>query len=81
MQSRELQSAITDRASASLANRSSFRRAVFSRVARACNSYSIIASTVMNKFQKLGLIDYNGGIEVDSSLSNVILRDQPQIRN
>jgi CRP-like cAMP-binding protein len=34
-------------------------------------------SFFMNKFRKLGLIDYNGGIEVHSSLLNVVLRDQP----
>jgi CRP/FNR family transcriptional regulator, cyclic AMP receptor protein len=28
----------------------------------------------------LGLIDYNGHIEVHSSLLNVVLRDQPQLR-
>jgi hypothetical protein len=26
------------------------------------------------------LIDYNGGIEIHSSLLNVVLRDQPQLR-
>lgn len=34
-------------------------------------------SYFMNKFRKLGLISYNGGIEVHSSLLNVILHDQP----
>ena len=34
-------------------------------------------SFFMNKFRKLGFIDYNGGIEVHSSLLNVILHDQP----
>jgi CRP/FNR family cyclic AMP-dependent transcriptional regulator len=34
-------------------------------------------SFFMNKFRKLGLIDYNGSIEVHSSLLNVVLRDQP----
>ena len=38
-------------------------------------------SFFMNKFRKLGLIDYNGSIEVHSSLLNVVLHDQPQIRN
>ena len=38
-------------------------------------------SFFMNKFRKLGLIDYNGSIKVHSSLLNVVLRDQPQIRN
>jgi CRP-like cAMP-binding protein len=33
-------------------------------------------SFFMNKFRKLGFIDYNGGIEVHSSLLNVVLHDQ-----
>ena len=37
-------------------------------------------SFFMNKFRELGLIDYNGHIEVHSSLLNVVLHDQPQIR-
>jgi CRP-like cAMP-binding protein len=37
-------------------------------------------SFFMNKFRKLGLIDYNGNIEIHSSLLNVVLRDQPHIR-
>jgi hypothetical protein len=37
-------------------------------------------SFFMNKFRKLGLINYNGSIEVHSSLLNVVLRDQPQIK-
>ncbi len=37
-------------------------------------------SFFMNKFRKLGFIDYNGGIEVHSSLLNVILHDQPQAK-
>jgi CRP/FNR family transcriptional regulator, cyclic AMP receptor protein len=37
-------------------------------------------SFFMNKFRKLGFIDYNGAIEVHSSLLNVILHDQPQIK-
>ena len=37
-------------------------------------------SFFMNKFRKLGLIDYNGSIEIHSSLLNVVLHDQPQIR-
>ena len=36
-------------------------------------------SSFMNKFRKLGFIDYNGSIEVHSSLLNVVLHDQPQI--
>jgi CRP/FNR family cyclic AMP-dependent transcriptional regulator len=36
-------------------------------------------SFFMNKFRKLGLIDYNGGIEVHASLLNLILRDEPPI--
>jgi CRP-like cAMP-binding protein len=37
-------------------------------------------SFFMNKFRKLGFIDYNGGIEVHSSLLNVVLHDQPHIK-
>ena len=37
-------------------------------------------SFFMNKFRNLGLIDYNGSIEIHSSLLNVVLRDQLQIR-
>ena len=37
-------------------------------------------SFFMNKFRELGLIDYNGQIEVHSSLLNVLLHDQPRIR-
>ena len=37
-------------------------------------------SHFMNKFRKLGLIDYNGSIEVHSTLLNVVLHDNPQIR-
>jgi CRP-like cAMP-binding protein len=36
-------------------------------------------SHFMNKFRKLGFIEYNGHIEVHSSLLNVVLHDQPQI--
>jgi CRP/FNR family transcriptional regulator, cyclic AMP receptor protein len=37
-------------------------------------------SRFMNKFRKLGFIDYNGSLEVHSSLLNVILHDEPRIR-
>lgn len=37
-------------------------------------------SYFMNKFRKLGFIDYNGGIHVHSSLLNVVLHDQPEIK-
>jgi CRP-like cAMP-binding protein len=36
-------------------------------------------SFFMNKFRKLGLIDYNGHLEIHSSLLNVILHDEPRI--
>jgi CRP/FNR family cyclic AMP-dependent transcriptional regulator len=36
-------------------------------------------SFFMNKFRKLGLIDYNGHMEVHSSLLNVVLHDDPHI--
>ena len=37
-------------------------------------------SSFMNKFRRLGFIDYNGGIEVHSSLLNVVLHDEPHIQ-
>jgi CRP/FNR family cyclic AMP-dependent transcriptional regulator len=37
-------------------------------------------SFFMNKFRKLGFIDYNGGIEVHSSLLNVVLHDTPRLK-
>lgn len=37
-------------------------------------------SFFMNKFRKLGFISYNGGIEVHSSLLNVVLHDTPRIK-
>jgi hypothetical protein len=33
----------------------------------------------MNKFRKLGLIEYNGGIKIHESLLNLVLRDQPHL--
>jgi CRP/FNR family transcriptional regulator, cyclic AMP receptor protein len=36
-------------------------------------------SYFMNKFRKLGLIDYNGQIEIHSSLLNVVLHEEPHI--
>ena len=38
-------------------------------------------SAFMNKFRKLGLINYNGHIEVHRSLLNVVLHENPEIRN
>ena len=35
----------------------------------------------MNKFRKLGLIDYNGEIHVHNALLNVVLHDNPAIRD
>lgn len=37
-------------------------------------------SFFMNKFRKLGLISYNGKIEVHSSLLNAVLHDKPEIK-
>jgi CRP-like cAMP-binding protein len=34
----------------------------------------------MNKFRKLGLIDYNGRIEVHNSLLNAVLHEKPQLK-
>jgi CRP/FNR family cyclic AMP-dependent transcriptional regulator len=36
-------------------------------------------SFFMNKFRQMGFIDYNGHIEVHSSLLNVVLHDDPKI--
>jgi CRP/FNR family transcriptional regulator, cyclic AMP receptor protein len=37
-------------------------------------------SQFMNKFRKLGLIDYNGHIEIHRSLLNVVLHEKPEIK-
>ena len=37
-------------------------------------------SSFMNKFRKLGFIEYNGHLKVHSSLLNVILFDDPELR-
>jgi CRP/FNR family cyclic AMP-dependent transcriptional regulator len=36
-------------------------------------------SFFMNRFRKLGFIEYNGHLQIHSSLLNVILHDQPEI--
>ena len=36
-------------------------------------------SFFMNKFRKLGFIEYNGKLEVHNSLLNVVLHDKPEI--
>ena len=36
-------------------------------------------SFFMNKFRKLGFIHYNGGIQVHSSLLNLVLHEEPRI--
>jgi CRP/FNR family cyclic AMP-dependent transcriptional regulator len=35
----------------------------------------------MNKFRRLGLISYNGHIEVHSSLLNAVLHDKPELND
>jgi CRP/FNR family transcriptional regulator, cyclic AMP receptor protein len=37
-------------------------------------------SHFMNKFRKLGLISYNGRIEVNNSLLDAVLRDKPELK-
>ena len=37
-------------------------------------------SFFMNKFRKLGFIEYNGKLEINNSLLNVVLYDKPEIR-
>jgi CRP-like cAMP-binding protein len=38
-------------------------------------------SFFMNRFRKLGLISYNGHIEVHKSLLNLVLHEQPHIKS
>ena len=38
-------------------------------------------SSFMNKFRKLGFIEYNGDLRVHNSLLNVILHDAPDLRS
>jgi CRP/FNR family transcriptional regulator, cyclic AMP receptor protein len=38
-------------------------------------------SFFMNKFRKLGFIEYNGKLEVNNSLLSVVLNDKPQIKS
>jgi CRP-like cAMP-binding protein len=38
-------------------------------------------SFFMNRFRKMGLISYNGHLEIHSSLLNVVLHDEPHINN
>jgi CRP/FNR family cyclic AMP-dependent transcriptional regulator len=38
-------------------------------------------STFMNKFRKLGFIEYNGELKVHNSLLNVVLHDNPRLRS
>ena len=38
-------------------------------------------SVFMNKFRKLGFIEYNGTLEVHNSLLNVVLHDNPHLRS
>jgi hypothetical protein len=38
-------------------------------------------SHFMNKFRQLGFIEYNGHLEVHSSLLNIVLHDTPQIKS
>jgi hypothetical protein len=37
-------------------------------------------SAFMNKFRKLGFIEYNGQLKVHNSLLNMILNDAPRLR-
>ena len=37
-------------------------------------------SFFMNKFRKLGSIEYNGKLEIHTSLLSMVLHDNPQIR-
>jgi hypothetical protein len=35
----------------------------------------------MNKFRKLGLIDYNGHLKIHRSLLDVVLHDDPKLKS
>jgi CRP/FNR family cyclic AMP-dependent transcriptional regulator len=37
-------------------------------------------SFFMNRFRKLGFIQYNGNLEIHNSLLNVVLHDDPSLR-
>jgi CRP/FNR family transcriptional regulator, cyclic AMP receptor protein len=37
-------------------------------------------SYFMNKFRKLGFIQYNGNLEIHNSLLNVVLHDDPSLK-
>ena len=37
-------------------------------------------SFFMNRFRKLGFVEYNGDVEVHNSLLNVLLHDKPHLR-
>jgi CRP/FNR family transcriptional regulator, cyclic AMP receptor protein len=37
-------------------------------------------SFFMNKFRKLGFIEYNGKLEVHKSLLNMVLHEKPEIK-
>ena len=37
-------------------------------------------SFFMNKFRKLGLINYNGHIEVNTALLSTVLHDKPELK-
>jgi hypothetical protein len=38
-------------------------------------------SFFMNKFRKMGFIQYNGDLKVHNSLLNVVLYDKPEIKS
>ena len=40
-----------------------------------------LVSMFMNKFRKLGFIEYNGALEVHNSLLNIVLHDNPHLRS
>ena len=42
--------------------------------------HDAVAREFMNKFRKLGFIDYNGHLEIHNSLLNVVLHDDPSLK-
>ena len=56
------------------------RRAVVAILAEMIGTTRARVSFFMNKFRKLGFIDYNGKLEVHTSLLNMVLHDKSEIK-
>ena len=65
---------------ATIHNEPKFSELFMSTLAEMIGTTRSRVSFFMNKFRKLGFIEYNGKIEVHNSLLNVILFDKPEIK-